>query len=208
MTNVKVDRKTVYATDEIDSMIRRADDLDNFYFKIRAKALVAIFARTGKRRLEVATVERDDVKVRGGNVSITFMVVKKRKKTVFAKRREKQIPLMDDYAKYILRYSEWMNTHHSYCKYFFPSVKSVFGTGLSFYEDKHLSGRQILRIIKQLNPRGWCHLFRETAGAEIVRADPSIIGVFKVQRRLDLEATQTAWRYVQRYAVDVIEHED
>jgi len=208
MTNVKVDRKTVYATEEIDNMIKRADDLGNFYFKIRAKALVAIFARTGKRRLEVATVERDDVKVRGENLSITFTVVKKRKKTVFAKRREKQIPLMDDYAKHVFEYSQYMNMNHAYCKYLFPSVKSVFGVALSFSKDEHLSGRQILRIIKQLNPQGWCHLFRETVGANIVRNDPTIMAPFKVMRRLDLESHQTAFIYMRRYAVDVIKKEE
>jgi hypothetical protein len=42
-------------------------------------------------------------------------------------------------------------------------------------------------------------------GAEIVKADPTLVGMFKVLTRLDLENLETARRYVKRYVGDVIE---
>ncbi|MFQ5999446.1 MAG: tyrosine-type recombinase/integrase [Candidatus Bathyarchaeia archaeon] len=186
MTNVKIRRKDVLSEREIDDMITKADKLPHEYFRLRAKAISSIFRRTGKRRREVATLEMDDIMVKGKNLSITFTVVKKRKKSVSSRRREKQIPLSDKCAKYIMEYWSWMKKYHPECKYLFPRIHSVFGTGLAFYEDKHISGRHILRIIKQLNPNAWCHLFRETVGAEAVKTDPPLIGVFKAMMRLDL----------------------
>jgi hypothetical protein len=53
----------------------------------------------------------------------------------------------------------------------------------------------------------WCHLFRETAASDVVKSDPSIIGAFKVQRRLDLENIQTGFRYLKRFSADLIERE-
>jgi len=107
-----------------------------------------------------------------------------------------------------------MKQHHPECKFLFPSVRSIFGQALFFYQDKPLSGRQILRIIKQLNPKAWCHLFRETRGAEVVRADEKRLGeaslmtVYRVKRALDLEREATAWNYISRYATETIEVEE
>ena len=44
-------------------------------------------------------------------------------------------------------------------------------------------------------------------GAKIVRSDPTIMAPFKVMQRLDLESYTTAFRYMRRYAVDIIEKE-
>lgn len=207
MTNVKVDRRNVLSDAEFNDMVGRAEKLDNEYFRARAKSLLGVFRRTGKRRQEVAWLEMSDLVVKEPNLSIIFTVVKKRKKSIISKRREKQIPLSDPCAKYVLKYWNWMREHQPECKYLFPSITSAFGATLIFHKDRHLSGRHILRIIKQLNPRAWCHLFRETVGAEVVKRDPTLIGVFKVMMRLDLERETTAWNYVRRFAVDVIRQE-
>lgn len=213
MTNAKVERKDVLSEQEIETMIQRADKLKPEYFRLRAKALVAIF-RSGKRRAEVATLEKSDLRVEGQFLYITFTTVKKRKKKVLATRRTKRFPLESHFAQFILEYSSWMQKHHPECRYLFPSITSVFGVGLAFNKERHLSGRQILRIIKQLNPKAWCHLFRETRGAEVVRADEkrlgeaSLLTVYRVKRALDLERETTAWNYINRYATETIETEE
>ena len=69
-------------------------------------------------------------------------------------------------------------------------------------EDKHLSGRQLLRLIKPLAPTMWLHLLREGKGAEISRdKGMNITAVTEVKNMLDLENEETAWRYVRRYAI-------
>ena len=89
-------------------------------------------------------------------------------------------------------------------KFFLPRVKSIFGAANMILPDQHISGRQVFNIVRSLSDRVWCHLFRETAAADIIRQDPTIIGAFKVMRRLDLESYQTGFNYLKRFAADVI----
>lgn len=212
MTNVrkplKCKRKGVLSDQEIEDMLAKADTLLNLYFRLRAKAMVGLFRTTGKRNLEVSWLEGDDLKVEGDRLNVTFSVVKKRKKQKVLTQRTKQLNLNDPLAQHVLRYMIWMKNHHPECKYLFPSVRSMFGQTLYFHKDKHLSTRQIRRIVEKLNPSAWPHLFRETQGAEIVKKDSSLIGVFKVQMRLDLDDQESAWKYMRRYATDVIEYEE
>lgn len=212
MTNAKVDRKDILSPNEIDGMLQKADQLKHEYFRLRAKALVSVF-KTGKRRAEVSSLEKTDLKVERGFLYITFTVVKKRKKKVLATRRTKRFRLKSHYAQHILKYLDYMKEHHPKCKYLFPSSRSVFGQTFFLYQDKHLSGRQILRIIKDLDPNAWPHLFRETRGAEVVRADErkgrlSIFTVYRVKHALNLEREATAWNYINRYATETIEAEE
>lgn len=211
MTNPKVDRKSVYSEKEVDGMIEAALGLGK-YERLRARALIALF-RSGKRRAEVAGLEMNDLQVKENYLYVTFAVVKKRKKTVNVRRRTKRYHVKGRFAELILEYWDYLRNHHPKCRYLFPSRKNVFGEAFVFYEDKHLSGRQVLRIIKELNPDGWCHLFRETRGATIVREDEaengqvSLYTVYKVKHALDLERETTAWNYINRYASEVIEED-
>lgn len=213
MTNVKVQRKGVYSREEIDTMLEKADSLKTLYFRLRAKALMGLF-KTGKRREEVGSLEMTDLKIEKGYLYVTFTVVKKRKKSVFMTQRTKRFPLESEWAQYIIKYWQHMKEFHSDCQFLFPSVRVVFGQSYAFSKDKHLSGRQILRIIKQLNPKGWCHLFRETRGADVVRADEkrtgeaSLLTLYRVQKALDLEKTATAMHYINRFATETIEDEE
>ncbi|RLG44110.1 MAG: hypothetical protein DRN81_05230 [Thermoproteota archaeon] len=211
LTNPSIDRKEPLSAREIMEMFRKADEIENEYFRLRAKALLSLF-RSGKRRAEVASLRVDDLKIEGRYLYVTFTVVKKRKKSTFTKTRTKRFPLEGKLAQNIIEYWEYVKTHMPEAKYLFPSIRSVFGYSFAFYKNKHLSGRQILRIIKSLNPNAWCHLFRETRGAEIVKKDEakgqvSIFTVYKVKHALDLEQETTAWNYIRRYASEVIDDE-
>jgi hypothetical protein len=93
-------------------------------------------------------------------------------------------------------------------KYLFPSGYEVFGSAYVVLPDSHLSGRQLLRLIKPLNESAWLHLFRETKGAEIAKAEGRTLkAVYEVRETLDLENEQTAIRYVRRYAVQEMKAE-
>lgn len=209
MTNVKVKRKDVLSHDEITEMFKTADRILNEYSRLRARAILSLFI-TGKRRQELALLEMDSLKVEGDFLYVTFTVVKKRKKNVMSTARTKRFPLKRYYAKCILEYHEWIQKHQPNCKFLFPSCHNVFSIAISFSRDQHLSGRQFLNIIKDLNPNAWCHLFRETRGAEVVKEDErktgqvSIFTVYKVKHALDLEKETTAWNYVNRYATETI----
>jgi len=210
LTNTSVVRKDVISEQEFQEMLAKADDITNVYYSMRDKALICIFKAFGKRRGELARLEVSDLRIteESAMLEIVFTLEKKRKKQVMAIRRAKHLPLSHPLAQPIVEYWEWIRRFHPECLYLFPrTVYSGLTKQLFFDRGKHLTGRQILRRVKVLNPKSWCHLFRETAGAEIVRADPSIMSAFKVMLRLDLEDEKTALGYVRRYAIDVIQRE-
>jgi len=210
MTNPKIQRKDVISDEEFKWMLERVEEADYpfEYYRMRDKAILCILRRTGKRRREVASLEISDLAVKGRYLSITFTVRKKRRKNILSLQREKLLSLKDPLVQPILEYWSWMKKNNPECRYLFPrTFYSPLTKTFTLDRNHHLSGRQILRIVKRANPRAWCHLFRETVGAEIVRKDPSIMAPFKVMRRLDLESYTTAFNYMKRYAADIIEYE-
>jgi len=158
VTNPSLKDRPVLSQEEVNNMLEKADEIKNAYFRLRSKALVSLFDLTGKRRIEVATLKQEDLKIVDPYLKVTFTIAKKRKKT--SERRTKALPLKDKRAQLIVEYAKWMRANHSECLYLFPRTHNIFGVGLAFYPDEHISGRHILRLIKALNPRAWCHLFR------------------------------------------------
>jgi hypothetical protein len=94
-----------------------------------------------------------------------------------------------------------MHDNHANAVYLFPSGRCYFGSGYIMEYDKPLSGSQLLRIVKQLNPRAWMHLFRNFVASVIVAEDSSIVGATRVKEELNLERLSTAWAYIERYAI-------
>jgi len=89
-------------------------------------------------------------------------------------------------------------------KFFFPRTRRFWGQEFMIMYDEHISGRQVFNLVRATSEKVWVHLFRETCASDIVRADASIIAAYKVQRRLDLERVETGFRYVRRFAADII----
>jgi integrase len=230
---------------EIEEMLCEADKIEKDYFRLRVKALIAIAKKFGKRRAEIASLERIDLKVENGKLYVTFTLRKKHKKGLFQylkvlrrtnpealnksllqieldwkdwtktktgykvkeEKRTKSVDITDKYAQIILEYLEFLEREYPDAKFLFPSGKAFFGDYI-VAEDSHLSGRQLLNLVKPLNPTAWLHLFRETKGAEIAREmGMNISAVAEVRNTLDLEREETAWNYVRRYAVQELKAE-
>jgi len=69
-------------------------------------------------------------------------------------------------------------------KTFYSELTGTF----RIYPAKRLQGRQLLNIVKTLDPTLWCHLFRDSLGADIVKKyKGDVVSVYEVQRILDLE---------------------
>lgn len=208
VTGVRKERTSVISDSEfMDTLLKaKNDETVPEYYRLRDSAILCIFRLTGKRVGEVCKLKQTDLAVKDGNLSITFTVEKKRKQQILTSRREKQIPLTDSLTSYILEYREWMQKNvGNEIEWLFPRTHYSTFTSTLTLDRKPLTTRQMLRIVQKHNPNIWCHLFRETVGAEIVRQDKSIMSVWKVKKRLDLEKTETAWRYMDRYGIDVIE---
>jgi integrase len=240
MTNPKKEyrERSILTNEEIDSMLLESDKLKTEYFQLRAKAIICIVKKFGKRRSEIARLELSDLKLLENELEITFHLSKKHKRglaqffKVCSKTNpailEKPLPeikklwqtwqqteqghtvknsvslqsisLTDKYADPIIDYFHFIIHFPKPIRFLFPSGKSIFGETYLLNSEKHLSGSQLLRIIKPLKGDAWLHLFRETKGAEIAKANGRTLNaIYEVRDGLDLENEETAYRYVRRY---------
>jgi integrase len=232
---------------DVRAMVKKAETFKNLYFRHRAKALVGLLKKFGKRRQEIVTLRVSDLEVKEGFLYVTFTLVKKRKLGLAQyirlmrkknpdalnkpfiqvstdweewKRTEegyrlkelkriKKFSVKDRYVKYILTYLDYLRRQYPKAEFLFPSGQAIFGSeNYTVYDTEHLNGRGLLRIIKQLDPTAWVHLFRETKGAEIAQKYPqTLTAIAHVRDGLDLEKEETAYRYVRRYSAQEIEGE-
>ncbi len=206
-SKLRTERQTVITDKEFEETMNKAEQIKNKFFRLRARALLCLLRLTGKRRTEVAMLRLDSFKVQDGFLNITFVLLKKRKGHVLQRQSTKQIPLTDPLTKPVLEYLEYLKGLEPQPQFFLPRVKSVFGYNV-ILSDAHISGRQVFRIVRSLSETLWPHLFRETVGSDVIREDSSIIGAFKVMRRLDLEDFRTGFNYLKRFAGDVIRREE
>ena len=210
MTNAKVERKDVPDEKEIESEIQQAEKISNEYLRLRAKATIALL-ETGKRRSELATLEKNDVTTDDKYLYVRFTVVKKRKKNISVLQRTKKFLKDSRFAKMIMEYIAYLTEHYPNCKYVYPSGRSVFGLTYIIDSTKHLKSQEIWRIVKSLNPQDWPHLHRERRAVKVIRADEAKFGeakletVYRVKNVLDLERETTAYNYIRRHETQRVE---
>jgi len=202
------ERQTIITHQEFQAMLQKASQIENLFFRLRALALLCLLRLTGKRREEIAMLPLENIKVESGMLTVTFILEKKRKGNILQKQSIKQVPLTDSLTTYITTYLEHLNQLDPKPAFFFPRIKSVFGVAEVIMPTEHISGRQVFNIVRSLSSEVWPHLFRETVGSDVIKQDSSIIGAFKVMRRLDLEDYRTGFNYLKRYAGDVIRREE
>jgi len=232
----KYKNRPVPTEQEITAILKKADEIANEYFKLRAKAIIGLVKIFGKRRVELSLLEKSDIAVEQGVLYITFTIVKKSKRGLFQYinflrktnsqqldkplaqleaewrewtktpegqrikryRRPKGTPLSDKYARLILDYYGYVKNSYPDAKFLFPSGKIVFGSSYLVTNDRSLSGRQILNIVKELDPHVWMHLFRKQKGSEVARKyGRTLESVFMVKDTLDLERQETALHYIE-----------
>ena len=123
-------------------------------------------------------------------------------------RRTKRVSLQDKYARLICEYYKFMKQNFPDAHFLFPSGKMVFGENYKMQPQKHLTGKHLLFLIKQLDSTVWLHLFRELKGATIARKEGQTIdAVYKVKSALDLSKPETAYNYIERFAVQTMDEE-
>jgi integrase len=251
MTNPRADikKRDPLTDEEIDWMLTEADKIEKEYFKLRAKAVVALAKVFGKRRSEIVSLEMEDLKIKNNLLSVTFKLRKKRKKGKFQylKFLEKKIiegemtkeeldsktqqEIEEEWKEWqltnegvrikepeatwyveadskfgsiIITYLIFMRTKVPNSKYLFPAGREIIDGTAKYIIDmnNHIGGRTLLNIVKSLNPKSWMHLFRELKGQEIVEQyGDTITAVYQVKKALNLEREDTAYRYVERYAI-------
>ena len=73
-------RETVISDQELAEAFAVAEQISEPYFRLRAKAVLALFRLSGKRRGEIANTPLDNFKVEGDLLNVTFILEKKQRK--------------------------------------------------------------------------------------------------------------------------------
>ena len=81
-TDARKNREPI-TDEEIETMLKKANKIEGEYFKLRAKAIVAIPKVFGNRRSEIASLKVLDLKIEGDELLITFNLSKKRKRGLY-----------------------------------------------------------------------------------------------------------------------------
>ena len=178
------------------------------FFRLRNVALLSLMWLVGKRRSEYPRLELTDFEEGAGVINVTFTLSKKRGEMVISKRSTKTLKLSDPLTQPIAEYLNYLKHMNPTPRYFLPRVYPLFGHGFIIDTENGIGGRQVYNIVAEANPDTWPHLYRESAGAEIVKGDNTLNAVFKVQRRLDHEKLATSLGYLRRYGADVIDREE
>lgn len=114
-------KRPVPTEKEIQAMLDKADLIENTYFKLRAKAIIALIKVFGKRRVELTMLEMSDISENNGLLYITFNIAKKSKrgfrqyidylKDQISKGKIQQSELNDKtYLELTLSLKEWNKT--------------------------------------------------------------------------------------------------
>ncbi len=249
-------RRKSLSKKEIMGMLAEADKIEvsdpcvTKFFRLRAKAIVAIAKVFGKRRAEIASLEVDDLEIIGEYLHVYFTLRKKRKRGLFQyieflKKKigegemsreefdnktqleletewkawqetdegvrvrevesEKKVKLDSPYAQIIIEYWEYVKKNYPDSVYLFPAGWMVYGE-YKICDEAHLDPQSLLRIVKDLNPKSWMHLFREMKGGDIAKKHGRTLdSIYRVQEALDLERPETAHAYIKRAFTDEME---
>lgn len=211
MTNAKIKRDDVISEVEFENLIKfvLTRTYPHPYYRSVDLCLLAVLKLTGKRISEVVRLKVADVVMRDGFLLLAFYVGKKREGQRHTLRREKKIDLDARYVEHILNHKWVLNRIAPESEWMFPrTYYSNFGGAFKVRSENHFSRQTGHNRLKSISENIFAHLFRDTMGAQVAREDGSIVGVFKVMVRLDLESTTSAMRYVRRYAIDEIKQEE
>lgn len=212
MTNVSPGRQrtTVIGDTEFSGILETAAAIPDEFYRLRALALIALVRLTGKRRVELSRLElAADFEQGETSLNVTFSVAKKRKKNRMLIRSIKELPLANPLTQLIVRYLEYLRGLEPEPRFFLPHTQPLFGSGRYLIDpDRGIQPRQVYNLVVGVGPDTWPHLYRESAASDIVKGDDSLIAVFKIMRRLDLQKYETGFNYLRRFAADKIESQE
>lgn len=175
MPIIKTKRTDILRSFEIKKMLEQAEPW--------LQCLIALAWIFGKRINELLKVTKEDMRVEEGYLFIRFYVSKKkdRKDPPVPKTYMKRITLRNPYVKYILNYSDKIETYENDKEphLLFP----------------HMSRQLAYYYLKKVNPKSWFHLFRESLATEMAERGAT---EEKLMHWFDWDRVDTAHEYVKR----------
>ncbi len=182
MPKIKTRRKDILRKEELNELLEKAD---SYYNGSRIQCLIALLWLFGKRITENLMLKRKDIFIKEGYLYVYFHVKKKhdRKAKPIPRRFLKRKTLRNPYTKFVVQYTEKITDPEAYV---FPSERSAYG---------YMSRVQAYRIVKQLDPNAWLHLFRESLATKMAEEGAS---EEELMHWFDWDRVDTAHEYVKQ----------
>ena len=179
MPKIKTKRDDILRPKEVEEMLKSAT------LEPWLQCLVALLWLFGKRISEIIKLQRKDLWIEDNYLYVRFTVSKKasRKALAVPKPFLKRKTVKHPYVKYVISYLQEIKKEEAYV---FASQRSSYG---------YISRQHAYNKIKELNPKAWCHLFREslaTSMAEHGATEEELLHWF------DWDRVDTAHEYVKR----------
>ncbi|MDH5765044.1 MAG: site-specific integrase [Gammaproteobacteria bacterium] len=177
MPKVTTKRDDILRPSEITDMLESAK------YEPWLQCLVCILAVFGKRISEVIKLKRSDIWFDDTYLFVQFNVLKKASKKAdsmpkpYLKRKTRKHAFVKPIIRYIIGVEKG---------YLFPSTRSAYG---------YISRQHAWNKIKALNPKAWCHLFRESLATSMAEHDATEEDLL---HWFDWDRVDTAHRYVKR----------
>lgn len=204
MPKITTERDDILRKPEIDSMLR---DTSSIYNGERLQCIIALAWMFGKRINEILKLKRADIWVQGDFLFARFLVSKKktRKDSPLPKPFLKRIRVDHPYVPYVL---SWINKAKE--GYLFPSHRGSSmlrvklkhketGEVIKVYEYEreggYLTPRRVRQQLKQVNPKAWWHLFRESLATHMAEEGAT---EEDLMHWFDWDRVDTAHEYVKR----------
>jgi len=199
MPKIKVKRDDILRKPEIDTMLKKAESVYNGQ---RLQCVIALAWLFGKRINEICRLKRKDIWWDNQFLYVRFHVSKKRerKEQPVPKPFLKRIRLDHPYVHYILDYVKKFEKGYIFPGYGGGYVKQVkdkkYGKTYEYVvEGGHITPERLRQQLKQVNPKAWWHLFRESLAtymAENGATEEELMHWF------DWDRFETAHKYVKR----------
>ena len=221
MPKIKTKREDVLRNNEVDEMLQKLSGKDvirgeyettlhdkpitqTFNIPCRmTECLIALLWLFGKRIREVLKLKRKDVWARGNSLYVRFHVLKKksREDEAIPKRYLKRITLENPYTKYVLGYVKAIKDPETYLFHGrskdrvrkVKMKKKVYVYHLK--NEGMMSPEKAWKIIKFLNPKAWCHLFRHSIATQMAEEGAT---EDELMDWFDWSRSDTAHDYVKR----------
>jgi len=155
MTNVSksIKNRDIPSEEEIQETLTKAEKLPREYFRYRAKALIGLLKKFGKRRSEIGSLKLADLEVKEGYLYVTFTLRKKHKRGLFQYikllRKKNPEQLKKPLSELEAEWKAWTETDQGH------TVKEEKRTKKVAVEDKY--AKLILEYLewsKRHNPEG------------------------------------------------------
>jgi hypothetical protein len=196
-------RETVIDDEELSKALKKANAIEDEYFRLRALAVLSLLRLSGKRRTEIAWIPLDNFKVENDRLTVTFSLEKK-------KRKHKKCPACNTNNSSISSFCKKCGSGLSNVQLTFTSKQSKALKAFSISDPLTQNILKYLEYLRSLGPipKFWLPSGKSAFGNYIIIPEQHLSDreVFNIVR----DTSETLWPHLFRETVasDIVKQDN